>query len=126
MNVPDGLRYTEEHEWIERAGDGSLKVGITDYAQDQLGDVVFVELPEVGSSLEAGAILAEVESTKSVAEVYAPVSGTVTAVNETLADTPELVNTDPYGEGWFAVLEPSDPVADDAFLGPEDYRSITE
>ena len=126
MNVPDGLRYTEEHEWIEQTGDGDLKVGITDYAQDQLGDVVFVELPEVGATVEVGAILAEVESTKSVAEVYAPVAGTVAAANTALVDDPSLVNTDPYGEGWFVTLTPAEAPAPDAFLGPDRYRSLVE
>lgn len=126
MNVPERLRYTEEHEWIEQRDDGTLRVGITDYAQDQLGDVVFVELPEAGSEMDAGAMLAEVESTKSVAEVYAPVAGTVTEFNEALVDSPELVNSDPYGEGWFAVLSPVEPVPDEAFLGPEAYRRLVE
>jgi glycine cleavage system H protein len=126
LNVPEGLRYTEEHEWIEQTGDGDLKVGITDYAQDQLGDVVFVELPEVGSTVEVGAILAEVESTKSVAEVYAPVAGTVAAANTALVDDPSLVNTDPYGDGWFVTLTPAEALAPDAFLGPDRYRSLVE
>ncbi|MFP3913682.1 MAG: glycine cleavage system protein GcvH [Actinomycetota bacterium] len=126
MNVPEELRYTEEHEWVEVRDDGTVRVGITDYAQDQLGDVVFVELPEVGREYEAGAMLAEVESTKSVAEVYAPLAGTVTAVNEALIDTPELVNQDPYGEGWFATLQPGSEPDFTSFLDAGAYRSLVE
>jgi glycine cleavage system H protein len=120
LNVPDHLRYTQEHEWIETLDDGSLRVGITDYAQDQLGDVVFVELSPAGD-VDAGAMVAEVESTKSVAEVYAPVAGTVIEVNERLAETPEVVNTDPYGEGWFVVIRPSN---DAEFLDADAYRQL--
>lgn len=126
MNVPDQLRYTEEHEWLEQRDDGGLRVGITDYAQDQLGDVVFIELPEQGTEVAAGAILAEVESTKSVAEVYAPIAGTITERNESLLDNPELVNSDPYGDGWFVVLTPAEPVPGDAFLSPGAYRDLVE
>ncbi|HJR92319.1 MAG TPA: glycine cleavage system protein GcvH [Acidimicrobiia bacterium] len=120
MNVPDHLRYTEEHEWVETLDDGTLRLGITDYAQDQLGDVVFVELSPVGG-VEAGAMVAEVESTKSVAEVYAPVAGEVVELNERLADSPELVNNDPYGEGWFVVMRPS---TETEYLDPEAYRQL--
>lgn len=104
MQIPDALRYTENHEWIA-VEDGRAKVGITDYAQDALGDVVFVDLPEVGAEVEAGESFAEIESTKSVADVYAPITGTVAAVNEELADTPETINSDPYGAAWFIVIE---------------------
>lgn len=120
MNVPDHLRYTEEHEWIETRDDGTLRIGITDYAQDQLGDVVFVELLPAGD-VDPGAMVAEVESTKSVAEVYAPVGGQVLEVNGRLADTPEVVNTDPYGEGWFVVIRPATDVD---FLDAEAYRQL--
>ncbi len=126
MNVPDQLRYTEEHEWIEVAEGDALRIGITDYAQDQLGDVVFVELPVSGAEVGAGEMFAEVESTKSVAEVYAPVAGVVEAVNDALADNPDLVNTDPYGDGWFVVLRPSDPLDPAAFLDAAGYRSLIE
>ena len=105
--IPDDLRYTAEHEWLRTEGD-AIRVGITDYAQDALGDIVFVSLPEVGAQLTAGQAFGEVESTKSVSDVYAPVAGTVTARNEALEGTPELVNSDPYGEGWLIVLAPSD------------------
>lgn len=105
--IPDDLRYTAEHEWLRTEGD-AIRVGITDYAQDALGDIVFVSLPEVGAALTAGQAFGEVESTKSVSDVYAPVAGTVTARNEALEGTPELVNSDPYGEGWLIVLSPSE------------------
>lgn len=126
MNIPDQLRYTSEHEWLEVLDDGTVRVGITDYAQDQLGDVVFVELPEVGAEFEAGAMLAEVESTKSVAEVYAPLAGTVVTANQALVDSPELVNQDPYGDGWFATMRPAEEPDLDAFLDPAGYRSLIE
>jgi glycine cleavage system H protein len=120
LNVPDHLRYTEEHEWVETLDDGTLRLGITDYAQDQLGDVVFVDLSPVGG-VDAGAMVAEVESTKSVAEVYAPVAGEVVELNERLADSPELVNNDPYGEGWFVVMRPD---TETEYLDPEAYRQL--
>ncbi len=104
MQIPDGLRYTENHEWVA-VEDGKAKVGITDYAQDALGDVVFVDLPDVGAGVTAGESFAEIESTKSVADVYAPIDGTVTAINEALADQPEIINSDPYGAGWFILID---------------------
>jgi glycine cleavage system H protein len=126
MQVPEELRYTEEHEWV-RAGDQSVvRLGITDYAQDALGDVVFVQLPEVGKKVASGDTLAEVESTKSVAEVYAPAPGKIVAANEALATRPELVNQDPYGEGWFADLEIEDAAVLDSLLDAEGYRKLTE
>lgn len=124
MNVPDDLRYTEEHEWLHTLDDGTIRVGITDYAQDQLGDVVFVELSEVGTDVDAGAMLAEVESTKSVAEVYAPLAGSVVTINERLVEEPELVNQDPYGEGWFVTLRPSAAVDEGTFLDAEAYKAL--
>ena len=124
MQVPEGLRYTENHEWIEIA-DGKVRLGITDFAQDALGDVVFVDLPDVGAETVAGEPFAEIESTKSVADVYAPISGTVVAVNEVLADTPEIINSDPYGDGWFAVLEGNlDSL--DALMDPAAYTAFSE
>lgn len=125
MNVPDELRYTSDHEWA-RLEDGRLRIGITDYAQDSLGDVVFVQLPEPGAVLEAGAALGEVESTKSVSDIYAPVGGTVVEVNSELADAPQRLNEDPYGEGWICVLEPSDPAALESLLDAEAYRKLIE
>jgi glycine cleavage system H protein len=111
---PEDLRYTAEHEWVRPVGEGDdavLRIGITSYAQDALGDIVFVTLPAVGAELAAGQAVGEVESTKSVSDVYAPLAGTVTAVNEALESSPELVNSDPYGEGWMFDLRPADGVA---------------
>ena len=122
-NVPDDLRYTADHEWA-RPEEGRIRIGITDYAQDALGDVVFVQLPEPGSKVEAGASFSEVESTKSVSDVYAPVDGTVVAVNEELADAPQRLNEDPYGEGWICLIEPSDPASVDALLTPQAYGEL--
>lgn len=106
-NLPDDLRYTREHEWLRGDGGGPIRVGITAYAQEALGDIVFVTLPEVGTEVRAGEPLGEVESTKSVSDIYAPVSGTVTASNEQLDARPELVNIDPYGDGWMVEIEPA-------------------
>lgn len=106
--IPEELRYTDAHEWVRDLGDGVVRVGITDHAQSQLGDVVFVQLPEVGTTVEAGSPVGEVESTKSVSEIYSPLAGEVVAVNEALADTPELVNAGPYGEGWMLELRVAD------------------
>lgn len=125
MHVPEDLRYSSDHEWARRAGT-TVRVGITDYAQDALGDVVFVQLPTVGDSLEAGGTLGEVESTKSVSEIYAPMAGTVASVNGALGDRPELLNEDPYGEGWICELEVSDPSALDQLLDATGYRALTE
>ncbi|MDH3193176.1 MAG: glycine cleavage system protein GcvH [Acidimicrobiia bacterium] len=108
MNIPEDRQYTSAHEWVLRDGAGVLTVGISDFAQDALGDIVYVDLPDVGSSVPATETLAEVESTKSVGEVYAPVSGSVVAVNTDLDDNPELVNQDPYGKGWIVKLAPAD------------------
>jgi glycine cleavage system H protein len=124
MNVPDDLRYTEDHEWVARLEDGTVRMGITDYAQDALGDVVFVQLPEPGSELKAGATFSEVESTKSVSDVYAPLAGKVIEVNGELVDAPQRLNEDPYGEGWICVIEPSDPAAFDGLLDAEAYRAL--
>lgn len=111
--IPDELKYTAEHEWVRTtAGSRTVRVGITDFAQEALGDVVFVQLPDVGTEVAAGAVLGEVESTKSVSDLYSPVAGTVTARNDALADSSELVNSDPYGEGWMVEIE----LADDADL----------
>lgn len=125
MNVPDELRYSTDHEWVRIDGD-RIRIGITDYAQDALGDVVFVQVPEVGATVEAGASISEIESTKSVSEIYAPVAGTIVEVNADLDGQPEQVNADPYGEGWICVMELSDPSALDGLLGAEAYRSLTE
>ena len=105
--IPEDLRYTDAHEWVRDLGDGVVRVGITDHAQTQLGDVVFVQLPDVGDAVSAGAAVGEVESTKSVSELFAPVTGTVTAVNDALAQSPELVNAEPYGNGWMLEVQVS-------------------
>jgi glycine cleavage system H protein len=125
MNIPDDLRYSSDHEWIRRDGD-VITIGITDYAQDSLGDVVFVEQPEVGQTVAASDTFTEVESTKSVSDIYAPVSGTITEVNAALEDQPELLNSDPYGEGWICRIEMSDPGQFDALLDAAAYRQLTE
>lgn len=121
--IPEDLRYTEEHEWVRPTGD-DLEVGITDHAQDQLGDVVFVDLPPAGTAVEAGEAFGEVESTKSVSDLYAPVAGTVTAANEDLADRPELCNTDPYGAGWLVRIQPDDDAAVDGLLDAAAYGDL--
>jgi glycine cleavage system H protein len=123
--IPDGLRYTAEHEWVA-PGPTALRVGITDYAQDALGDIVYVQLPDPGTAVQAGQALGEVESTKSVSEIYAPLSGTVTARNERLGDEPELINTDPYGDGWLVEIEPESATGVDELLDAEAYRRLTE
>lgn len=125
MLIPDELRYSTDHEWVRVEG-GAARVGITDYAQDALGDVVFVDLPEVGAVVEAGASVSEVESTKSVSDIYAPVAGTILEVNGDLADAPERLNEDPYGEGWICVIEMSDPAQVDALLDAAAYRELVE
>jgi len=121
---PDDLKYTQEHEWVRTPGEteGSVRVGITHYAQDQLGDIVYVSLPAVGDDVSAGAPCGELESTKSVSDVYAPVDGEVVAVNESLDATPELVNSDPYGGGWLYELVPSDASAVDGLLDATAYQ----
>jgi glycine cleavage system H protein len=125
---PEDLKYTEEHEWVRAGADGGvLRVGITDFAQDALGDIVFVTLPQVGASVTAGEPCGELESTKSVSDVYAPVTGTVTAVNGSLDANPELVNSDPYGEGWmFEVEAEGGAAALDGLLDAAGYRAAAE
>ena len=124
MNVPAELRYSTDHEWIGTVGD-RVRVGITDFAQDALGDVVFVDLPAESAVLEAGGVLGEVESTKSVSEIYAPVAGQVVAVNQALTDAPERLNEDPYGEGWICEILPADPSSVGGLLDAEAYRQLT-
>jgi glycine cleavage system H protein len=121
FEYPGDLRYTTEHEWVRQVGD-RVRVGITAYAQDALGDIVFVSLPEEGSTVDAGSSVGEVESTKSVSDLYAPISGTVVGRNPALDGTPELVNSDPYGEGWMFEVEPADPAALDGLLSADQYR----
>jgi glycine cleavage system H protein len=125
--IPEDLRYTSQHEWVGPPAAGTaLRVGITDFAQDALGDIVYVQLPDPGTAVKAGEAFGEVESTKSVSELYAPVTGTVVARNDQLADQPELVNSDPYGAGWLVEIEPTEPGAADALLGAAAYRDLTE
>ena len=122
LEYPEDLRYTAEHEWVRTGDDGAVRVGITAFAQAALGDVVYVSLPNVGDTVAAGDACGEVESTKSVSDLYAPLDGEVTAVNEALDSTPELVNSDPYGEGWMYELRPSDADAVEGLLDHEAYR----
>jgi glycine cleavage system H protein len=125
MQVPEALRYSRDHEWV--AVDGSrARVGITDFAQDALGDVVFVRLPEVGAEVSAGDSFGEVESTKSVSDIYAPVSGTVVEVNDALGDHPEALNNDPYGSGWICQIEFADRADLDALLDAAGYQALVE
>lgn len=123
--TPEELKYTPDHEWIAANGD-TVRVGITDFAQQQLGDVVFVQLPEVGAVVAAKDAVGEVESTKSVSEIYAPLAGEVTAVNEALTDTPELINSDPFGEGWMFELRIGDDDAPGELLDAAGYRALTD
>ncbi len=126
MQIREGLRYTNNHEWVRLESNGTVTVGISDYAQDALGDVVYVDLPAVGRSVAAGESIAEVESTKSVNDVYAPISGVVTTVNEPLMDAPELVNSDPFGAGWFVTITPVDGADLDALMDAAAYTAFTE
>ncbi len=123
LNYPDDLRYTTDHEWVREQGDGVVRVGITAYAQDALGDVVYVSLPSVGDSVAVGDSVGEIESTKSVSDIYAPVAGEVTAVNDALEATPELLNSDSYGEGWMYELRVEDPAALESLLDSSGYQA---
>jgi glycine cleavage system H protein len=122
--IPEELLYTKSHEWIRKEDDGSIVIGITDHAQEALGDMVFVELPEPDSQVQAGADLAVVESVKAASDIYAPVSGKVLAVNDGLPDTTESINTDPYGDGWFLRLQPADTAELDTLLSAADYAAV--
>jgi glycine cleavage system H protein len=125
MDFRDGLRYTQDHEWAEPADEG-FRCGISDYAQDQLGDIVFVELPQVGDTLAKGDEFGTVESVKAVAELYMPVGGEIVAVNGELEDTPQLVNQDPYGSGWMVVIKPTDPGEMESLMDRETYMKTLE
>jgi glycine cleavage system H protein len=125
MQVPEGLRFSKDHEWVRLEG-SQATVGITDYAQDALGDVVFVQLPTVGESFAADETFSEVESTKSVSDVFAPLAGTVVSVNETLDDSPELINSDPYGAGWICVIELADVASVESLMDAAAYTQLTE
>jgi glycine cleavage system H protein len=124
MSYPDDLRYSKEHEWV-RAEDGRATIGITSFAADELGDIVFVELPEVGATLSQFGTFGVVESVKAVSDLYAPVSGEVVEVNEALRDSPELLNSDPFGEGWIARLTPTEPAELDALMDAAAYADAT-
>ncbi|MDA3039763.1 MAG: glycine cleavage system protein GcvH [Actinomycetota bacterium] len=126
MNTPEDLRYSADHEWVRLENDGRVRVGITDYAQDALGDVVYVELPEVGAVVTPGGPMSEVESTKSVSDVYAPVAGTVVEINTDLVDAPERVNEDPYGDGWITLIELAADATLDHLISAAAYRELTE
>lgn len=121
--IPEDLYYSEEHEWVRMEGD-VLVVGITDFAQDQLGDIVFVDLPDVGDTVQSGSVVGELESTKSVSDIFCPLDGEVVARNESLDGASEVINTDPYGEGWLFKVRPSDDDPTEALLGPEQYTAL--
>jgi glycine cleavage system H protein len=123
--LPGDLLYTEDHEWLRKEDDGTVTVGITDHAQEALGDLVYVELPEVGQEVESGGDMAVVESVKAASDVYAPVSGSVVAVNDSLADDPEKINSDPYGEGWIVRMQPGDG-DDGETMSPDAYQSLLD
>ncbi len=123
LEYPDNVRYSTDHEWVREQGEGVVRIGITAYAQDALGDVVYVSLPAVGDTLASGDACGEVESTKSVSDLYAPLAGEITAVNEGLDDTPEVINSDPYGEGWMYEMKVSDASALGELLDVEAYRA---
>lgn len=126
MQIPEDLLYNDEHEWIQRKDGSVVRIGISDYAQDQLGDVVFVELPVDGSTVAKNDLLVEIESTKSVGEVYAPFAGTVVAINQAVADSPELVNTSPYGEGWLVEIEMAGEFSEEGLVDAAAYKELTE
>lgn len=126
MKIPEDLLYTDEHEWIKKAGGSTVRVGITDYAQDQLGDVVYVELPEPGKQVAKGELLVEIESTKSVGEVYAPFGGTISVVNDAVAESPELVNNSPYEDGWLVEIDVSGEISEEGLLDAAAYTEMTE
>jgi glycine cleavage system H protein len=121
--IPDGLQYTKEHEWVSEISANVFRMGITDYAQGALGDIVYVQLPKVGESVTADKVCGEVESTKSVSEIFAPVSGKIVSINESLGQSPETINSDPYGSGWLAEIQVE--TAPVCLLSPEQYRQIT-
>jgi glycine cleavage system H protein len=123
MNIPEDLRYSADHEWARLSGN-SIRIGITDYAQDALGDVVFVQIPTVGAVVALGQSFSEVESTKSVSDIYAPLSGKVSQVNDALVQSPELLNSDPYGDGWICEIELSDPAQFEQLLTSSAYQSL--
>ena len=124
--LPGDLLYTKEHEWLRREDDGTVSIGVTDHAQSALGDLLYVELPEIGQDVDEGGDMAVVESVKAASDVYAPIAGTVAAVNEELADTPETINSDPYGEGWIVKLQPSGDIDEGALMTPDAYQELLD
>ena len=125
MKIPDDLMYSKDHEWVRLIG-SVARVGITDYAQDALGDVVFVQLPNAGQSVEAGSSCSEVESTKSVSDIYVPVSGKIIAVNQVLSESPGLINSDPYGDGWIMEIEVADTASVAGLMNASSYKQLVE
>ncbi len=123
--VPENLRYTKEHEWVSELSPTRFRVGITDYAQSALGDIVYIQLPKSGSEVKANSVCGEVESTKSVSEIYAPISGKVVAVNDNLDSKPETINSDPYGAGWIVEIEISATKLEEPLLSPQEYQKLT-
>ena len=123
--VPENLRYTKEHEWVSELSPTKFRVGITDYAQSALGDIVYIQLPKSGSEVKANSVCGEVESTKSVSEIYAPISGQVVAVNNNLDSNPETINSDPYGAGWIVEIEISETKLEGTLLSPQEYQKLT-
>jgi glycine cleavage system H protein len=123
-NIPSQLRYTKEHEWVEQTSEGKFRIGITDFAQTALGDIVYIQLPKVGDQVAQGKVCGEVESTKSVSEIYAPLTGKIVLVNSELDATPEILNSDPYGAGWIIEVEVSEPSQLDSLLSPTDYQAL--
>ena len=124
--LPGDLLYTNDHEWLRREDDGSVSIGITDHAQSALGDLVYVELPEVGLDIDEAGEMAVVESVKAASDVYAPISGSIVAVNEELADDPEKINSDPYGDGWIVRVQPSDTIDESSLMSPGDYQTFLD
>ncbi len=125
-DLPGDLLYTKDHEWLRREEDGSVTIGITDHAQSSLGDLVYVELPEVGQDVDESGEMAVVESVKAASDVYAPIGGSIAAVNEELADDPEKINSDPYGDGWIVRIQPSDAIDEGALMSPDDYQQLID
>lgn len=124
--LPGDLLYTREHEWLRRGDDGNVTIGVTDHAQSALGDLVYVELPEVGQEVESGGDMAVVESVKAASDVYAPIDGTVVEVNEALSDDPESINSDPYGDGWIVKIEPGGDIDEGPLMGPDAYQELLD
>ncbi len=125
-DLPGDLLYTKDHEWLRREDDGSVTIGISDHAQSALGDLVYVELPEIGQDVDEGGDMAVVESVKAASDVYAPIGGSIAAVNENLADDPEVINSDPYGDGWIVRIQPADAIDESALMAPNDYQQFID